>query len=362
MHKKKILYFTYSLNTGGLETLVLELSKRINRDRFVPSICAFESQGTLKSEFVAQGMTVYPLFKKEGIDVAVPFKLAGLLKSERIDILHTHDASPWLYGGLARLLCPGLRLIHTEHSHIASSKNLLLHAENLLSKVSAAVVADSAYVAEFMRNKAKIKQLKIIYNGIDTEKFNSHQRFVIGNESSSNTVVIGTVARLVPVKDHRTLLQAFKLLASEYQNIELLIIGEGELRGELEEFSKRLGIQERVKFIGERHDISSLLEKLDIFVMSSLSEGLSIAILEAMASGLPVVATNVGGNSEIIIDGITGFLVPKKEPEKLAGSISILIKDKKMVYQMGQNGKKRVRANFSIDKMVDEYETLYEEV
>ena len=175
-------------------------------------------------------------------------------------------------------------------------------------------------------------------------------------------VRIGIVARLSAEKDHQTLLSACKLLADHSSGFHLEIIGDGPLRGTLEKTVRTLGLDKHVSFAGMRHDVPELLRQLDIFVLSSTTEGISLTLLEAMATTLPVVATNVGGNPEVIIDGETGFIVPPQNPGVMANKLLLLINDVNLRRQMGNKGRERVVAQFSIKETALKYEKLYREV
>jgi glycosyltransferase involved in cell wall biosynthesis len=362
--KRNILYLTYSSNIGGLEKMVLDLACRINQGAYAVTLCSFEREGTLTAEFNRNHIPTINIDKKHLIDIKLLINLMSIVKQKGIGIVHTHDATPWLYGALLKIIRPGIKLVHTEHSNIPGASKRLKLLEYLLSRVSNVVVADSQAVANFLTDKVKIGRgnLKIVYNGIDVNKFVKERKNPEpGLMSEDNNVIrIGITARLVPVKDHATLLRAFKLVVNEIRNAELWVIGDGELAEELKKLTRDLEIEKQVKYLGKRDDVHELLSSLEIFVLSSKSEGLSLAILEAMASALPVVATAVGGNPEIIVQEETGLLVPPGNPEKMAQAILQLLNDKNKTRLMGQRGCERVRRKFNVDKMVSEYQQIYE--
>lgn len=362
--KKNILYLTYSLNVGGLEKMVLDLAVRVNKGPYSVAVCAFEQEGALTAEFERNNVPALNLSKKPGLDLALVKNLLAIVKERGIDIVHTHDATPWLYGGILKMIHPQIKLVHTEHSNVPGNSSKLKILEYLLAKISNVVIADSQAVADFLVKKAKIssKSIKIIYNGIDVDRFAASKISIDpgAQPKDREPAKIGITARLAAVKDHTTLLQAFRRVLNETKEVELWIIGDGELAGELKKVSKDLNINEQVKFLGNRDDVPEILKTINIFTLSSKSEGLSLAILEAMAAALPVVATEVGGNPEIVISGTTGLLVPPANPEKLAQSILHLLNDKNLALSMGQQGRARVLDKFNINTMVQEYQQIYE--
>ena len=353
-----ILYVTLSLDIGGLEILLLEFLKALNRVKFNPSVCVLQEKGELITEIRRLGIPVYVISKKPGIDYTLPFKLLKLIKDKNIHIVHTHNSTPWLYAGLAVKMLKRVHLVHTKHSNLDARRKRLLKAESYLAKRTDYIIADAQDVFQFMMNKQAIpaSKIKVIFNGIDIKKFASLKRA----ENKEGKKTIGIIGRLVPVKDHITLLSAFKIVSQKLNAVELFIIGDGQLKENLIKYCQENGLNEKVKFLGARRDIPELMQQIDSLVLTSLNEGLSITLLEAMAAGLPVIATNVGGNPEIVKDNETGFLVPPKNPKLLAEKIITLLSDQKLANGMAEKGRKRAKEYFSIEKMVRSYEQLYD--
>jgi glycosyltransferase involved in cell wall biosynthesis len=171
--------------------------------------------------------------------------------------------------------------------------------------------------------------------------------------------IIGIVARLAEVKDHSTLFRACKILNDNRIDFRLLVIGDGPLKSNLVKLADSLGLQNTIIFTGTRHDIPDLLNAMDIFVLSSISEGISLTLIEAMSCFLPIVATNVGGNPEVIVDGETGFLVPSQNAEALADKLILLMKMPDVRRRMGKAGRARAVKLFSMQKAVMSYEKCY---
>jgi glycosyltransferase involved in cell wall biosynthesis len=200
-----------------------------------------------------------------------------------------------------------------------------------------------------------------IRNGVDTHRFTpasrDDARQALGLER--NELVVGAVGRLLPVKDQQSFLRALGLLARSGLRFTAIIAGDGPLKDELAAVAQAEGLGSRVRLIGERSDVESVLAALDIFVLSSISEGLSNTILEAMASGVPVVATAVGGADELVVHGRTGLLVPSRDEQALAGAIRTLADDPARRAAMGVEGRRRAEEHFSVARMVEAYEDLY---
>lgn len=358
-----ILYLNYSMEVGGIEIMIYELVCKLNENGFSPSICVFKGGGSLEKKLGQKGIPIYCIDKREGIDLSVIPRLRKLLQRENIKILHTHNFSGWLYGGLASMAIKSLKHIHTEHSNV--DKKRRAWAEKLLSYFTDAIICVSERGRQFMIANQGIspERLTIIYNGVDTEKFypdpekKKAYREKLGIRNGVPT--IGIVARLTPVKDHFTLLRAFSKLSKNISDAILLVVGDGELRNELENETGKLDLKDRVLFLGEQSDIAELLNVIDVFTLSSLSEGHNIALLEAMATSLPVVVTDVGGNQEIVLDGVTGHLVPSKSYQALADKIISVISDKGLMFKMGRKAREVVLSKFSVEKMAENYRKQY---
>ena len=228
------------------------------------------------------------------------------------------------------------------------------------------IVTVSKNLKNRLINEIKIKPEKIIHipNGVDTNKFNIYRKEFTRKKFGfkKEDFIIGIVARLDPIKNHKTLFFAFKEIVKNYPQVKLIIVGDGSLREELKEKSYQLGIKNKVIFMGERDNVSEILKTFDIFVLPSLNEGMSNTILEAMATGIPVIASNVGGNPELVIDGRTGFLFSPNDVESLVQKIKTYILHPELKQKHGYNARKRVEEKFSLDQMVRRYEELYLEL
>jgi sugar transferase (PEP-CTERM/EpsH1 system associated) len=205
------------------------------------------------------------------------------------------------------------------------------------------------------------RKVQVIANGVDTERFRDDRRIdarrALGLDDRE--FVVGSVGRLDPVKDYPTLLEAFAALGGRDPSPLLFLVGDGPQRSALEAQVVNSGLTGRVQLLGERDDVSTVLAALDVFVLPSIAEGMSNVILEAMSSGLPVVATAVGGNPELVLDGSTGRLVPPRSPGLLAAALGSYLAEPSLLRLHGKAGRERVLAHFSLDRMVSAYRDLY---
>jgi glycosyltransferase involved in cell wall biosynthesis len=197
------------------------------------------------------------------------------------------------------------------------------------------------------------KDARVIYPGVDVDAYRPR------GGSPLDHPVIGTASRLVPVKSLATLLRTFALIRARDGRTTLEIAGEGPERPLLEAEAQRLGVFPHCRFLGWQADVAALHRRWAVFVQPSLAEGFGVAALEAMASGLPVVATRVGGLEELVVDGVTGYLVPPENPQALAGAVRAVLGDPGLAVAMGAAGRARVQMSFTAERMVHDILDLY---
>lgn len=366
MKKIRVMHLLYYLSIGGLEQVVLNLTRQLDRNRYEPSVACLRESGTLKAEFEKQNIPVFEFNSGEGLAFDLPFKLARLIKTQRVDIVHTHDLGPYLYGTVAAKLARVPVVIHTEHSYLTQNTQLLKLSERVLSWFTNKIISDSDAVTRFLVDEEQINPRKIttILNGVDTDRFskngyNNKLKKSLGLPDDSK--VIGTVGRLVEVKDQHSLITAFAAVRKKVESCHLIIVGDGPLKENLKQLASQLGVDDYVHFPGKRRDIPQILDAMDIFVLSSLSEGLSLSLLEAMAASKPVIATAVGGNIEIINSDEVGVLVPARNPIALAEKLIRLLSKQSAAYEMGKKARQRVIEKFSLSAMTRAYQDVYEE-
>jgi glycosyltransferase involved in cell wall biosynthesis len=359
-----VAQFVENMEIGGLEQMVLALSKRLHTGRFRCVLFCLGKGGPLAEMADAFGIDVTAYDKQEGLDYSLSFRLARLLRRERIDILHCHNYGPLVYGSAAARMARIAGAVYTSHGMITSSEK---HQRLLFRLGNMHIVTVSENARRLMLRSSGLspQRVTVIPNGVDTKAFGKDldvkkKKASIGLSDSSRS--IGIVARLSPEKDHETLFEAFACFSREFHDVHLVVVGGGDLLGDLQNAAGRLGIESRVHFLGYRHDVVELLAIFDCFVLSSRLEGLPMTLLEAMAAGLPVVATDVGGNREVVLHEETGLLVPEGEPGLLADALQRIFADPETARRMGGRGRKRAREHFDLDKMVGRYVRIYDEL
>lgn len=363
--KIKVMHVLYYLSIGGLEQVVLNLIKNLNTHRYKPYVACLRETGGLKDELVQNGVAVIEFNRGDGLDWGLPFTFARILKQEKIHILHTHDLGPYLYGAVAAKFARVPVLVHTEHSYLTQNTKLLKIAERILSFFTDTIISDSQDVTRFLVEEQRIRPDKIetIYNGIDVSLFHERKngsslKLMLGLPLESK--VVGTVGRMVAVKDQRTLISAMQPIIASDKNVHMVIVGDGPLRDELTEYAQRLGIRANIHFLGNRRDVHKILQIFDVFVLPSLSEGLSLSLIEAMACTKPVITTRVGGNLEIIDNASVGVLIEPGDVSSLSSEILKLLRNQKLAAELAVNARKRVESRFSLKKMAARYEVIYE--
>jgi len=363
MHRTRILFLIDELDIGGTEQQIFELATRINRERFKPLVCCFR-KGHIAREIEAAGVPVFNLKKRGKTDLPFLLRLARFLKEQRVQLLQTYLFTANVWGHLAGKLAGIPIRVSSERNVDIWEKRYKKVAGRLLMSSSHAVVVNAEAIKRYLVQRgAPEEKITIIHNGVNCERFNgslsgSDARKELG--ISNETPIVASVARLEPQKGHTCLLQSAKFMLQKFPRVKFLIVGDGPERKRLESLSHSLGIAESVVFTGGTREVPKLLSACDVSVLSSNKEGMSNSLLESMALGKPVVATRVGGNDEVIVEGETGFLVPRDNPQALATASLKLIEDKELARKMGQRAKERVMEQFSVSRMVRSTEDLYD--
>ena len=298
-----------------------------------------------------------------GFSIVYPRRLIRFIQESGCDIVHTHSGC-WSKVAAACARIPGMKLIYTEHGRGFPDSKQQIFLDRIAMRSTDKVVAVGDSLKGYLIRTVKLPEGKVvtIRNGVDTERFKpSTEREEVRRELgySHNNVVIGIVARLAPVKNHRLLINAFRIVAGKCPEARLLIVGDGALRADLESMVSQFLLNEKVTFVGDRSDVPRLLTGIDISTLSSRSEGTSLTLLEAMSSGLPVVATAVGGNPAIIEDRVNGFLTDLDE-ETYAERLDTLIQSPELRIRMGEKARQTVIDDWSAKKMIIAYQELYQ--
>jgi glycosyltransferase involved in cell wall biosynthesis len=279
-------------------------------------------------------------------------------------VIHAHHYSPFVYSCIARLWRPGVGVVFTEHGRLSdtppSPKRRM--ANRILASFPRAVCAVSAELgAHLVAEGFPQSQVEVVHNGIDVGPLpNAAERREVRAALGANddAIVVGSVARLDPVKDLGSLLHAAAALRVTGRSVVVALVGDGPERPALEQLAGSLGIAGNVRFLGHRDDARRWLAGWDLYVNCSVSEGVSLTILEAMAAALPVVATKVGGTPEVL-DHTSGVLVPARDPSALAAALATLTLDSARRSRLSGGARARVEASFTLDRMVRSYADIY---
>lgn len=362
---RTILHLIETSGPGGAETILMNLVESLDQKKYRSVVCLLED-GWLNTQLRERGIDTVIIPQRKGPAPDWIYKCVALVRQRKISLLHAHEFAMNTYGSVVSRLT-GVPIVTTVHGkNYYSEKWRRRFAYRLVARQSR-MVAVSDDIKSFLVTRVGIKKenLVTIHNGIDLDAYFSAQETEAGRNGGNGVAwrpVIGTVGNLYPVKGQTHLLKALPTVLKRFPDVTCLIAGRGELLGQLEAEAAELGIGGRVKFLGLRHDIPQMLQDLDIFVLPSLSEGLPLSVLEAMAAGKPVVATDVGGVREAVINGHTGFLVPPENPQALSDKILSLLQHQDVAKSFGKAGRKRVEQFFSLKKMINQYEELYDEM
>jgi sugar transferase (PEP-CTERM/EpsH1 system associated) len=355
----RVVHVVSTLGIGGQEMVILSLIRHMDRARFVPHVICLHDRGPLAEQIEALGVTV-EVVGEHGVGLLeMGRRLARRLRTLRPDVVHTHNPAPHQAAAIARLLTRFPALVHTKHGRNNFPTRARRWAEQFAGKMTDIVVPVSTDAAEVARRVDRVppRKLRVILNGIEVRGVPQATPLPEGRPPRAVHV-----ARLNRVKDQGSLLRAAREVADRLPGFTLDMVGDGPMHDDIHALAAELGLGDVVRFHGFRDDVGAVLAESDLFVLSSLSEGISITLLEAMAAGLPVIATDVGGNREVVVHGETGALVPAGVPVALAEAMLRVLTDPAAARRMGAAGRARVAAAFAIDRTVDDYAAIYEEL
>lgn len=358
-----VAHVVLSLEPGGTEKLVLDLAARCSRSSATRVFC-LDRAGDWASELTSTDVPVHVVGRRPGLDWGVAWRLRRLSAAHRVDVLHCHQYTPFVYGAIAALMRPGLRVVFTEHGRLSDAppSGRRTAANKLLAPIPAVIAAVSRELREFMIAEGfPANRVEVVHNGIDPGIDPTPQARASARENlhvAEGDFVVGTVARLDPVKNLGMALDAFAALRVRVANAVLVIIGDGPERGKLLNHARRHN-GDAVRWLGYRQDVRALLPGMDAYLNTSISEGISVTILEAMAAGVPVVATAVGGTPEVVISEATGLLIKRGDAPDCARALERLARDQHLRATLGHAARERVRAHFGVDQMVTRYMAAY---
>lgn len=358
--KIHIAHVIYRFDTGGLENGVVNIINRLGEKQFHHSIITLDGCSEAFCQRInTTNVDFFDLAKKPGQDFGMFMRLRTLLKRIKPDVFHTRNIGT-LECQLVGWWCRIPYRIHGEHGwdvndlHGSNAKYRLLR--RLIKPFVHQYIALSSEAKEYLEDKIGVATRRIVHlcNGVDAD------RFLPTKAADKNTTVIGCVGRLEEVKNHQLLIESIGVLAQQTEKpFVLQLVGDGSLRDKLQKRIEALEVTDKVEMLGNRNDVDKLMNRFDFFVLPSLAEGISNTILEAMACGLPVIATNVGGNGDLVVDTKTGYLVDAYDPQGLANKMQSYIDDPDTCQLHGSQSRQRIEQEFSLDVMVKKYHAIY---
>ncbi|WP_022668843.1 glycosyltransferase [Desulfospira joergensenii] len=359
MRSVLVVHIVYSFDTGGLEKGIATLVQNASSSVKHTIICLSKAGDSVR--LLPKDTPVIALKKKQGNSLRFIFKLARVLKKLKPDIVHTRNWSG-MDGVLAARLANIKTVVHGEHGWDLedpfgkNSKRVFVRRffSRWIKEYTCVSVQMKTWLEREIRVPNRVTQ---IYNGVDTGVYRPDgvEADIRSKYNISNSApLIGIVARLDPIKDHMTLFHAFSIVKKQIPEAKLLVIGDGPQKKILEE---KAG--EGVIFLGNCPDVPDIMRSLTVFTLTSLNEGISNTLLEAMATGLPIVATRVGGNTEIIANGVAGSLIDPGNPKQLADALLDYLMNEGKRLQHGRMARKTAGSDYSLQSMVEKYEKVY---
>lgn len=362
-----IIHFVETLQRGGLERMVVDLVRMQHRAGHACRVICLFGSGVLADELTAEGIPVDTCNKRSGWDMRALARARSLIAEQGDVVLHTHNVMAHYYAVLATKGMDLRCVVNTRHGMGpgCGGRRHWLYRLAMSGTDYVVAVCDAARERLFADGVRPKLRLLSIPNGIHVDRFeaataDSRRQLHASLGLPAGTRVVGSVGRLNPVKDQATMVRAFARVRAALPDTALVLVGGGALRDELQALAVVEGVAPWVRLLGDRDDVGSLLRGFDLFVLSSLTEGYSMALLEACAAALPIVATDVGGNPEIVREGVNGRLVPPREPLALTDAIIDLLQaDPVQLHGMGRAGREWVQVEGSFERMVDSYTRLY---
>jgi sugar transferase (PEP-CTERM/EpsH1 system associated) len=348
--------------TGGTEYGIIKLVNGLDPAQVASTVCSTIDADPAFVGLLNDGVGYFQCGKREGNDWRLVPRLCGVIRAARPAIVHTHAWGTLVEGLLAARVCRVPVLIHGEHGTLQTKPYQLRLQRWAWGRVTQ-VLSVSSRLADTLAGTVGFprERIAVIRNGVDLTRFGprlrEEGRAALG--VSTTEVAVGTVGRLVPVKDQALFLRAVAVVAREGLAFRAFIAGEGPLRAELSSLVDQLGLSGRVTWLGHRADVERVMAGLDVFVLSSRSEGLSNTIQEALCSGVPVVATRVGGADELVDDGRSGFLVPPGDAEAMGRALVALVGDRDRRHAFAAAAAERATREFGFETMSRGYRDLY---
>ncbi|MEH6813780.1 MAG: TIGR03088 family PEP-CTERM/XrtA system glycosyltransferase [Motiliproteus sp.] len=365
-----ITHIVYHFGTGGLENGIVNLINHLPADRYRHSIVCLAGFDSEFVKRVKQPIHIESIDKAPGSDWKYYWPMWRVLRRLKPDVVHTRNMTSMEYQ-LPAFFARIKHRVHGEHgwdmSDLGGSNSRYVKLKQALRPLIHDFIALSAQSAEYLIDKVNVRQAQCyqIINGVDTERFTPVGEMAEAPAGflDDNCIVFGCVGRLASVKNHRLLADAFIALCQSQPdiapNLRLIIVGEGDTRQTLEQKFKTAKLSQQVWLAGNQQQIPDFMRLFDLFVLPSLAEGISNTILEAFASGLPVIATDVGGNGELVAIDKSGTLTPSDQVAPLAKAMADYALQPQKIKAQGINARQTAETKFSLSHMIDRYAAIY---
>ena len=368
-----IVHLIHHLGVGGLENGLVNLINHIPPERYRHAIVCLKGYSDFRQRIKRKDVEIVALNKREGQDFGLYLNLFRTLRRMKPDIVHTRNLGT-MEGQVIAALAGARTRIHGEHGRDIFDLYGKNRKYNILRKAISPFVNHFIAVSRDLESwlastvGAPSSRINQIYNGVDTLRFQprSKKGFIGGPKGffTERSFVIGSVGRMAEVKSYPSLVQAFLMLLRKepalQERLRLLVVGDGNTRHKCMDMLREAGAQAFAWLPGERSDIPELMQAMDLFVLPSLGEGISNTILEAMSTGLPVIATQVGGNVELVREGVTGMLIPPGEPASISDAILKYYTNPDLRVHHGQAARQHIESAFSIEAMTASYLQVYD--
>ncbi len=363
----RVMFVITSMPVGGAETLLVNLIRGLDRDRFSPSLCCLKELGPLGEQLAAEIPTFHDLIACK-YDLRIVRRLVRLFRSQRIDAVVTVGAGDKMFWGrLAAHLAGVSVVVSAIHSTGWPDRIGRLNRLGFLTRWTDAFVGVAQEHGQYLSTVEGFPAEKVcvIPNGVNASRFNPRRsgEHVRGELAiAPGSPVVGIVAALRPEKDHELFLRVAAQVRERNPSCQFLVVGDGPLRGGLEQLSQSLGLAGAVHFLGNRDDVCDVLAAIDLFVLTSKMEANPVSILEAMATGKPVVAPRVGSIAESVQDGKTGYLAAAGDQQQMAARWTELCGNPMRAMAMGRAARQAVESHWSLERMVEGYENLISQI
>jgi sugar transferase (PEP-CTERM/EpsH1 system associated) len=369
-HKIRVVHLVNYLGAAGKEVGIIKLLNHLDRNIFASSIIVMHQMHHREDDDRFSDLRTYCLHLKHGTDPRNYFRYAKLFRKINADIVHSHSWGTLLEGIFGAKMAGVPVIIHGEHGTFPNGRQHK-YLQRLVWRMADRVLSVSGELSDRLSNSIGFpkERIEVIFNGVESNRFfpsvKLRKEFRTKFGFADDDFIIGTVGRYYDVKNNPMLIRAGAELINSGKIVHLVHVGGGipsdyqERRKELLGLAAQLGISDKVHLLGRQIDINMILNGLDVFTLTSFSEGCSNVIQEAMFAGKAIVATNVGGNPELIRDGKIGLLVDSDDHKDLAQKLALFMEDDSLRKQFGENARKFATEHFSVSKMVEKYEQVY---